>query len=106
MKIASLTIVFVGLLFLGARDLWAQAYPYPYYYWDGTQYQQYWPQAYDPYYELHVMHYQLYLPQYQPFPIYQPLYQPCCFSGGLVISRPAAPVMTLPQARSPVMRRR
>ena len=106
MKIAALTVVFVGLLLLGARDLSAQAYPYPYYYWDGFQYQQYSPQEYDPYYELHVLHYQLYLPQYQPFPIYQPLYQPCCFTGGLVISRPAAPVRPLPQARARVTRRR
>jgi hypothetical protein len=106
MKTALSAVVFVGLLFLGALDLSAQTYPY--YYWDGTQYQQYWPQEYDPYYELHVMHYQLYLPQYQyqPYPIYQPVYQPCCFIGGAVISRPSAPVMPLPQARLPVTRRR
>ncbi len=105
MKTAFSAVVFAGLLLLGALDLWAQAYPY--YYWDGAQYQQYWPQEYDPYYELHVMHYQLYLPQYQPAPIYQPPYQPCCFIGGFVISRPSAPpVMPLPQARLQVMRRR
>ena len=104
MKIALLAVVFVGSLVLGALDSRAQAYPY--YYWDGTQYQQYWPQAYDPYYELHVLHYQLYLPQYQPAPIYQPLYQPCCFAGGVVISGPSAPVTPPPQARLPVMRRR
>jgi hypothetical protein len=99
MKTAFLAVVFVGLLLLGALDLRAQAYPY--YYWDGTQYQQYWPQEYDPYYELHVLHYQLYLPQYQPYPIYQP----CCFIGGFVVSRPSAPVRPLPQARLQVMRR-
>jgi hypothetical protein len=48
-----------------------------------------------------VLHYQLYLPQYQPYPIYQP----CCFIGGFVVSRPSAPVRPLPQARLQVMRR-
>ncbi len=106
MKTGLLAVVFMGLFVLGARDLWAQGYPYPYYYWDGYQYQQYWPQAYDPYYELHVLHYELYLPQYQypPYPMFLP--QPCCFTSGLVISRPPAPVRPLPQARSRVMRRR
>jgi len=82
----------LALLVLGARDLRAQAYgPYfgPY---GDVQYQQYlqyqhylqWQQylAYlqqtDPYYDLHVMHYQLYLQPYQPFQ----LYQPCCYGWG------------------------
>ncbi len=109
MKTAFLMVMLAGLFFLGASDLGAQAYPYPYYYWDGFQYQQYWPQAYDPYYELHVLHYELYLPQYQyqPYPIAPPLYPSCCFAGGIVISRPPAFVSRpLPGARLPVMRRR
>ena len=106
MKTAFLAVILAGWFFLGASESRAQSYPYSYY-WDGTQYQQYWPQESDPYYELHVMHYQLYRPQYQPFPIYPPFYQPCCFVGGLVISRPPALVSRpLPQARLPVMRRR
>jgi hypothetical protein len=36
------------------------------------------PQEYDPYYELHAMHYQLYLPQY-------PAYTSCCFQGGIMV---------------------
>jgi hypothetical protein len=71
----------LALLVLGGRDSRAQAYD-PY--WDALQYQQYLQyqeylaslQAYDPYYELHAMHYQLYLPSYS----YQ-LYQPCCYYG-------------------------
>lgn len=106
MKSAFLVVFLVGLLLLGVSDLGAQTYSYPYYYWDGFQYQQYSPQDYDPYYELHVLHYQLYRPQYQAFPLYPPYYQPCCFVGGLAISRPRVLVTPLPQARVPVMRRR
>jgi hypothetical protein len=99
MKNFFLAITLLALLFLGSRDVQAQAYG-PYYYdpyWDAQyQYQQYlqWQQylAYlqqtDPYYDLHLMHYQLYLPQY---PSYQ-LYPPCCFGGGVVIVQPPAPV--------------
>jgi hypothetical protein len=117
MKNALLAATLLALLVLGSRDLRAQAYgPYPYDpYWD-AQYQQYlqYAQQYDPYSELHIMHYQLYLPQYT----YQ-LYPPCCYSTGFVIvpQRPARivrrsrPVMTprsqtagspLPRATAPL----
>ena len=93
MRAFLLAIAIFGLLVLSGRDLRAQAYG-PFYdpYWD-VQYQQYlqyqhylqW-QDYleylrqtDPYYDLHVMHYQLYLQRYQPYPIYQP----CCFTFGV-----------------------
>ena len=93
MKAFLLATAIFGLLVLSARDLRAQAYG-PFYdpYWD-VQYQQYlqyqhylqW-QDYleylrqtDPYYDLHVMHYQLYL---QPYQSYQ-IYQPCCFTFGV-----------------------
>jgi hypothetical protein len=114
MKTTLLAVVFVGLLLLSALNSWAQAYPYyywdgsQYYYWTGSQYQPYWPQQYDPYYELHVMHYQLYLPQYQyqPYPIYPPVYQSCCYIGGVVMPRPSVPVMQPTGARLQAMRRR
>ena len=83
MKAALLTVTLLGLLFL-VHDVHAQAYG-PYYvpYDDATLYQQT-VQQNNPYYELEVIHYQLYLPQHQPYPIYQ-LYQPCCFVGGVVV---------------------
>ena len=59
MKTAFLAVMFIGLIVLATHDVQAQAYG-PYYYppsWNGAQYQ-----GYDPYYELHVLHYQLYLP--------------------------------------------
>jgi hypothetical protein len=106
MKTAFLTVLISALLFFGVFNLRAQTYPNPYYYWDGTQYQQYWAQDSDPYYDLHVLHYQLYLPQYQyqPFPVYPPVYPSCCFVGGVVISRPPVLVRPLPHVR--VLRRR
>jgi hypothetical protein len=93
MKTSFLAVALLGLLVLGARDLQAQVYG-PYYgpYGD-VQYQQYlqyqhylqW-QDYleylrqtDPYYELHIIHYQLYL---QPYQSYQ-IYQPCCYAFGI-----------------------
>jgi hypothetical protein len=89
MKVFFLAIALFGLLVSAAPDLRAQPYG-PYYYspyWD-PQYQQFlnyqnylqWEQylAYlqqvDPYYDLHVLHYQLYLGPYQPYQIYTP----CC----------------------------
>jgi hypothetical protein len=82
MKAFIFSIALIGLLALGSGEVKAQMYgPYPYSpYWDGVQYQPYpYPQQYDPYYDLHVMHYQLYLPQYSGYPIYQS----CCFIGGI-----------------------
>src|SRR5215468_1802137 len=64
MKMGLVTISLIGLLLLFTRDANAQVYDL-YYYWDGSQYQQYWPQydlysygntnqypeqLYDPYY--------------------------------------------------------
>src|ERR671922_1122018 len=94
MKTAFAATVLLGLLVLGTRDAQAQAYG-PYYYgpyWDGSQYQQYVQR--NPYYDLEVMHYQLYLPQHQPYPIYQP----CCFLGGVIIPWWSTPISPLPPA--------
>ena len=104
MKATLLTVTLLGLLVL-VHDVHAQAYgPYPYD--DATLYPQTLQQNY-PYYELEVMHYQLYLPRHQPYPIY-PLYQPCCFVGGIVV--PGSLTVVTPWPRlifSPrVMRRR
>ena len=105
MKNLFLAVTLLALLLLGGGDVRAQAFS-PYYYdpyWDAQyqQYQQYlqWQQylaylqQYDPYYELHVTHYQLYLPPY-------PSYQPCCYTGGVIvpdwstpISPPSRPIM-------------
>jgi hypothetical protein len=96
MKKSLLTITLLGLFALGSRDLQAQVYD-PY--WEAIQYQQYlqhqqylaYLQQYDPYYELHLLHYQLYL---QPYRSYY-LYQPCCFAWGgvpsLGLSTPIGP---------------
>jgi len=97
-----LGLVLFALLGSGARGVGAQPYPYYDPYWD-LHYQQYlqyqhymqWQdylaylQQTDPYYELHLMHYQLYR---WPYPPYQ-VYQPCCFLWGVVPSRsiPFAP---------------
>jgi hypothetical protein len=94
MKGLILAIGIISFIVLGRHETMAQMYaPYPYApYWDGVQYQQYpYPQQYDPYYDLHVMHYQLYLQQYPGYPVYQPFYQPCCFITGVPI-RPAPAV--------------
>jgi hypothetical protein len=103
MKTTFLAVVLFGVLVLGARDLQAQAYYTPY--WD-LQYQQYlqyqnylhWQrylyylQQVDPYYDLHVMHYQLYLAPYQPFQIYPP----CCYGFGIPTwSTPIGPTWSM-----------
>ena len=118
MKMGLLTIALAGLLLSFTPDAQAQVYDL-YYYWDGTQYQQFLPQQYDPYYygdqqdpayydpyyELHVLHYQLYLPQPGAYPVYGP----CCFGGSVgfpswrpVRVRPLAPVVVSPWRASPV----
>jgi hypothetical protein len=87
MKKLFLTISLLALLVLGTRELRAQAYgPHydPYLELQYQQYQQYvqWQQYLqylqrnDPYYELHVMHYRLHVPPYQPSQIYEP----CCYA--------------------------
>jgi hypothetical protein len=98
MKNSLLTITLLCLLALGSRDLQAQVYD-PY--WDAIQYQHYmqyqeylaYLRQYDPYYELHVMHYQLYRPSHS----YQ-LYQPCCYAWGVPILGGSALI-----GRSPVI---
>lgn len=96
-----LAVTLLGALVLGSRDLHAQAYD-PYYYdpyWDAIQYQQYqdylqWQQylehlrLHDPYYDLHVMHYQLYLQPYQPYQAYQP----CCYAWGVAVPQWSIPL--------------
>jgi hypothetical protein len=92
MKAVSLAVVMFGLSVLGVPNLRAQVYgPYyaPYadvHYQQYLQYQHYlqWQQYLeylrltDPYYDLHVMHYQLYLQPYQPYQAYAP----CCYTFG------------------------
>jgi hypothetical protein len=117
MKVSLMTITLAGLLLGFTSVASAQVYDL-YYYWDGTQYQQFLPQQYDPsyygdqqnpayydpYYQLHVLHYQLYLPQYGAYPVYGP----CCFGGVVFPSwRPARvrslpPVIVSPWRPSPV----
>jgi hypothetical protein len=94
MKASFLAIALLSLLFLRAPEVQAQGYN-PYYGpFSDAQYQQYlqyqhdlqWQQylqylqQVDPYYDLHVMHYQLYLQRYQPYPIYLP----CCYGFGIL----------------------
>jgi hypothetical protein len=90
MKAWLLAIALFALLVSGVGHLGAQPYGSPYYdpYFD-AQYQQFvnyqnylnWQQhlsflqQVDPYYQLHLMHYQLYLSPYQPYQTYAP----CCY---------------------------
>ena len=100
MKVTFLSVALMALLVLGSHRANAQMYgPYPYApYGDGVQYQPYpYPQQYDPYYELHVMHYQLYLQQYPGYSVYQP----CCFVGGVVAPVWSPPVVRRPEAMTP-----
>ena len=91
---AAAAVAIYGFLAFAASRLDAQIHG-PYFgsgpYWD-AQYQQYlhyqnylqWQQyldhlrSVDPYYDLHVVHYQLYLAPYQPY--YN--YVPCCYAPG------------------------
>ena len=102
MKMAFLPVILLALLVLDTHDVQAQVYD-PYYYWDGMQYQQYWPQ-YDPYYELHIMHYQLYRQPYQIYPYRAyPIYPACCFVGGIFSPLPQVVII---HPRPHVIRRR
>jgi hypothetical protein len=101
MKSLILAIVAISVLVLGRHEATAQMYgPDPYSpYWDGVQYQSYPnPQQYDPYYQLRVTHYQLYLQQFSGYPVYQPFYQPCCFITGVpvIIRQPGPKVAPRP----------
>jgi hypothetical protein len=105
MKATLLTVTLLVLLVSATHEVQAQAY-FPYgAYWGGNQYQQYALQT-DPYDQLHVLHYQLYLQPYQSYP-YQ-LYQPCCFVGGVIV--PGSVAVIRPRDRvifnPPVMRGR
>src|SRR5215510_2315120 len=82
------TVILAGLVLLAAHRVGAQTYVPGYYapYWNTPEYQ-YYAQQYDPYYDLHVLHYQLYLPQYQVYPGYSY----CCVSGGVLLPAPIAP---------------
>jgi len=105
MKMPFAAVVVLGLCLLGTPELRAQGYPYYSPTWD-AEYQQYlqyqhdlqwyqylrYLQQTDPYYELHVMHYQLYLQRYQP----QQIYLPCCYAFG--IPQPSTRVGRLPSA--------
>jgi hypothetical protein len=97
---AMLLAIGLTILVLGNHQATAQMYqPYPYSpYENGVQYQPYsYPQQYDPYYDLHVMHYQLYLQQYPGYPLYQSFYQPCCFVSGVPVW--PAPVIRQPRSK-------
>ena len=91
MKRFFLATAFCGILFFAAAEVRAQMYEPYNSYWD-PQYQQYlhyqnylqWQQHltylrhFDPYYELHVVHYRLYLAPYDPYQSYLP----CCYVSG------------------------
>jgi hypothetical protein len=94
MKALLFSIALMGLLVLPSGKAGAQTYePYPYVpygndvpYGSGVPYGAYpYPQQYDPYYDLHTMHYQLYLQQQYPG---YPIYQPCCLAVGPVLGPP------------------
>jgi hypothetical protein len=101
-----LAVTLLALVFLSSRSAEAQAFNAFYYspYWE-TQYQDYlhWQayleylRQYDPYYELHVIHYQLYR---QPFPGYQ-VYPSCCYVWDVT---PLQPFQTPREAITPQTR--
>jgi len=110
MKAHFLAVALLGVLLSATPELRAQAYGYSPY-WD-AQYQQYlnyqhylqWQQYLDylrqtdPYYDLHVMHYQLYLRPYQAYQIYWP----CCYALSIPAwSRPLSRAPHTPRSRSP-----
>ena len=113
MKALLFSVALTGLLVLASGKAGAQTYePYPYIPYGngvpwgvvpyGTNSYAYAP--YDPYYDLHMMHYQLYLQQYPGYPVYQP----CCYFGGPVWTPPVvvSPPRVIIAPRVPVFRRR
>jgi hypothetical protein len=93
MKALLFSLALMGLLVLTSGKAGAQTYdPYVPYgsdvpYGSGVPYGAYpYSQQYDPYYDLHTMHYQLYLQQYPGYPY--PVYQPCCLVVGPVLTPP------------------
>jgi hypothetical protein len=111
MKAALLAVTLLVFLVSATHEVQAQmyapygAYPYGGYWGGGNQYRDYALQA-DPYDQLHVLHYQLYLQPYQSYP-YQ-IYQPCCFVGGVIVPGSVAVVRPRPRVffNPPVMRGR
>src|SRR5262245_57053475 len=95
MKPTLLTVTLLVLLVSATHEVQAQGYG-PYGDWGGYQFQQYALQN-DPYAQLHILHYQLYLPN-QSYPVF-PFFQPCCFAGGVFVPgsvaviRPRPPVI-------------
>jgi hypothetical protein len=95
MKRLVFVLIFSGWFTLGILNVDGHEYGPDYYspYWNGAQHPFY-PQQYDPYYELHVLHYQLYRPQYQlyyPYPYY------CCAPGAIVIPGWTRSIAPLPR---------
>ena len=100
MKATLLTVTLLVLLVSATHEVQAQGYG-PYGDWGGYQFQQY-ALHNDPYAQLHILHYQLYLP-YQSYPVFP--FQPCCFVGGVIVPgsvaviRPRPPVIFNPPLR-------
>ncbi len=104
MKACILTIGLFALLIMPATNLPAQVYaPYDSRYADipyeqylqyeqqlqQQQYRGYWRQN-DPYYDLHVLHYELFRQPYQPYL----MYPPCCYASDI-------PLLFVPLRRLP-----
>ena len=107
MKTTFWILVLLVILAVGAHRVEAQAIYQSYYapYAYGTPYPVPVQEAY-PYAQLEAVHYQLYVPYHQGYPVY-PFYQPCCITGPVII--PPAPVVVRSRpvvVSSPAMRRR
>ena len=92
-----LLVALLVVIGLGAQRVEAQVYD-PYYgyyapYPDAIPYQVPSQEAY-PYYTLEALHYRVYVPYYQSYPIY-PYYQPCCIAAPLIVT--PAPTVIIPR---------
>lgn len=106
MKTGLWTVIFLVVLGLGAQRVQAQVYYDPYYnsYLDTPQYPAPVQDSY-PYYQLEALHYRVYVPYFQSYPIY-PYYQPCCIAGPLIVAPPTV-IIPRPVIGGPrVVRRR
>lgn len=104
--VLSITVLLV-VLGLGAGRLQAQAYYESYYtsYPYSTPYQLPVQEPY-PYSQLEALHYQLYVPYHQGYPVY-PYYQPCCIAGPVIITPAPVVIRSRPVVvNPPAMRRR
>ena len=114
MKTSIFAMGLLSLLLLAVPNLRAQVYvPYDSRYADipyeqylqyeqqlqQQQYPEYWRQN-DPYYDLHVLHYELFLQPYQPYLIYPP----CCSVVGVPFL--SVPIHRLPHAHRGLVPRR